>query len=265
MPQSQRDPSLNLHLGVNLTPQPTNRLVNVSINVPRYQYLVNIVYRHLASTFPNVRTLCSREQFEAVNLSILAKRVSWVRERTMGIRDTSRVNLNTNVPMSLSLFHSLASIGMVEIKSKGLRYLPAFAGLEAYAIVKIEDYMAYTQLVSTVGARHLWHDTMPSQPEGNQAFFLAVELSPDRSTAQVWGDNSEVTSDQAALAAVVWQTSLSASQMYGFSYGTITEPDQQLMRMVMSFTKAGFIGELQDDVDQPAAGGEGNGDTSASA
>lgn len=249
MAQSQRDPSLKLNLGVNLTPQATNRIVSVQVNVPRYAYLVQTVYRHLASTFPNVRRICSEEQFRRINLSILAKRVSWSREKTLGMRDTPRVNLNTNVPMSLALFHTLASIGVVEVKSKGLRYLPSFEGLADYAVVNIDDYMAYTQLISNIGARHLWHDTMPSQPEGNQAFFLSVNVSDDRASAEVWGDNNEVTTDQATLAAIVWQTSYQASQIYGFSYGIITEPDQQLLRMVMSYTKAGFIGELQDDVD----------------
>jgi len=265
MPQFQRDPNLSVHFGVNLTPQPTNRLVQVNLNVERYAYLVNIVYRHLASTFPNVRKICSQEQFLKVNMSILAKRVSWVREKTIGMRDTARVNLNTNVPMSLSLFHSLACIGVVEVRSKGLRYLPTFEGLAGFAQVNIDDYMAYNQLVTTIGPRHLWHDTMPSQPEGNQAFFLAVEVATDRSSVQVWGDNSEVTSDQAMLAAIVWQTSLSAGQVYGFSYGIIAEPDQQLLRMVMSFTKNGYVGELQDDVDQPVAdGGVSNGSSDAS-
>jgi len=87
-----------------------------------------------------------------------------------------------------------------------------------------------------------------------------VEVATDRSSVQVWGDNSEVTSDQAMLAAIVWQTSLSAGQVYGFSYGIIAEPDQQLLRMVMSFTKNGYVGELQDDVDQPVTdGGVSNG------
>lgn len=256
-------------------PMPTNKLINVPVSIEAYTILVNSTYRHLAASFPRFRQLIKQETFLQINLAILAKRVSWVRERTFGMRDTPSVNLMTAVPTSMAIFPSLYAIGRVTAKSQGVVYVPAFTGLEPYAKVNNEDYMQYLEAMTAIKGKHLVQDVMPSQPEGTWAFLLPVRLTRNEngavSNAEPVALTSEATRDDALYAAVVFRTALVVGQIYGFSYGNVAEPDQLLWAMIAGNTRDGYQGLGENEVEEEttssaseAQGGAQDGTSSSS-
>jgi hypothetical protein len=243
--QEAQFPAGKLKIRQDLTPQPTGRRIDVELNIGPFLTLVDRVYRHLAAQFPRFSRFLTNEEFKSMNLSILTKRVSWVRNQVRGIQDGPRVNLTTHVPIDGIVFPAVYSVGRFEAKALGITFVPSMKGLEPYANVDLDLYDRYTEAMYFIKGKRTIALAMPSQPDGTMAFLMQVNIDESRTSASVYGITSEGTSDDALLAATVWQSQAIAAQLYGFTYGVVSQPDQLLLDLVKSATK-GAVFESND-------------------
>jgi hypothetical protein len=223
-----------------LSAHPSRSTRIVELNTEMLDSMFRECYSALALAFPRPMAALTEEGFVNAMRLITAKRVSWVREKALGVPDSDvpRLSINPTTPVFGPLFVMLANIGVVESESHGVRFIPGYQNIKEWFSIDRGVIRTYVQVMLAIKGPAIISDGMPSSEKGTFAFVNLVELDNRGVTSRA--PSREATADEHLMASIVFQNVRALEAMsYEWYSRTVADPALALTEFVGSYIKRG--------------------------
>lgn len=208
-----------------LTAKSTGVIVDVEVDYQAVIEFIDAQYEHLVATYEDevgITDIISAEDFRAVMLAALGKRVQWVRAKVNGIREGQSIRIDNHLPLPGPLFDLFYAFGRVDSTHNGSVYLPVLADVLRHQ-VDLPTLRKYLQLHSRLKHYYSFSESLPSQIDGSWAYLIYAEVIVNgTSTAS---PTDEPRPADAYLAAAIRCARLVAGQSYNITYGVLPFPE----------------------------------------
>jgi len=191
--------------------------------VSTYDDEVNISQGGALSMDGEQLPLLSELEFRVCMLSMLAKRVQWVRQRVNGLREGSTIQISNTTPLPGPIFRFFYAFGRVD-SVLGAVFIPAMGELLVWSKqLTVEMMRRYMQFVARLKHYYAFSEGMPSQDRGTYAYILHADLT--NIGALVSSPSPESVPDDAYLASITRCARVMTGFYYGINHGIVQSPD----------------------------------------
>lgn len=230
-------------------------VIDVPIDYVAVVDYVNSLYSYLISTYDDelnissggpiidgkTTPLISENEFRVCMLSMLAKRVQWVRQRVNGLREGATIQISNTTPMPGPIFRFFYAFGRVD-SVLGAVFIPQMGDLLTWSKQLTVDMMRkYMQFVSRLKHYYAFSEGMPSQDRGTYAYILHADLT--NIGALVSSPSPESVPDDAYLASITRCARVMTGFFYGINHGIVQSPDIARVEFFDAYAKG--IGDGQ--------------------
>lgn len=218
------------------------KTIGTVIDVPiDYQAVIDYVdglYNYLVSTYDdevnitsggpldsdgNATPLLSESEFRVCMLSMLAKRVQWVRQRVNGLKEGATIQISNTTPLPGPVFRFFYAFGRVD-SVLGAVFIPEMGELLSWSKqLTVPVMRKYIQFVSKLKHYYAFSEGMPSQDRGTYAYILHADLTV--LGALVSSPSPESVPDDAYLASITRCARVMSGFFYGVNHGIVQSPD----------------------------------------